>query len=63
LSNDQNQGSKIWQPKFSSIAQKFWVKTKMFLVARSMVDIEALLIKQLKHRKVFQMMINFFLIY
>jgi len=43
------EGSKLWQPKFSSIAQKVWVKTKLFSVARSMVDIEALLIKQLKH--------------
>ncbi len=30
----------------------------MFSIARSMVDIEALLIKQLKHPKVFQTMIK-----
>ncbi len=30
----------------------------MFSVARSMVDIEALLIKQLKHPKVFQIIIK-----
>ncbi len=34
----------------------------MFFVARSMVDIEAWLIKQLKHAKVFQTMIKFFFI-
>jgi hypothetical protein len=46
------------QPNFSSIAQKIWVGTKMFSVARSLVDIEVSLIKQLKHPKVFQTMIK-----
>jgi hypothetical protein len=55
---------KAWQPNFGdqnfqALLQKFG-EIKMFLVARSMVDIEAWLIKQLKHAKVFETMIKFF---